>query len=450
MRAQLRTFLFLAAFGAVSGHACFAGERSLAETITLEDAYARALATDQSIRIAYLEVRKANLLPWSALTRLGPQLTGSSGYARSRQSFTRSTDTIPLSGTTTSSSHNAALSSGITLEQPLIDLTVFPAYRLGKLSARAARLQHRFTIRGTLFGVATAYYEVLKLQQLVTVNKQTLDLSSEQLDLAQKRADVGEVTRSDVLRARVSVENARRALVESENTLLLDRNTLGNILNLAPESDFRVIEPREYSANAIEFAELWQRALGQREDLRAQAIAIDEDIQRRNEVIGEYGPRVVSQISADANNSSGTAGSRSHSWDASISVQVPFFTGGQREIDLLTATRQIEQTRLQRDQLAKTIEQDVRAAWLETRTLSQTLEALKIQVAAAEQSYEDLRNQYRAGTATSVDVLSALNDLNTSRKDFAVERYDYQVALRKLEQVSGGFENERVEKAKAR
>ena len=51
--------------------------------LTLEQAYDRALATDQTIRIAYWEIRKSNLLPWSALARIGPQVTASGSYVRS-------------------------------------------------------------------------------------------------------------------------------------------------------------------------------------------------------------------------------------------------------------------------------------------------------------------------------------------------------------------------------
>ncbi len=59
--------------------------------LTLEQAVrSRTLATDQTIRIAYWEVRKANLLPWSALARLGPQITASGGYTRG-ETFTKRT-----------------------------------------------------------------------------------------------------------------------------------------------------------------------------------------------------------------------------------------------------------------------------------------------------------------------------------------------------------------------
>ena len=153
---------------------------------------------DQAIRIAYWEVRKANLLPWSALTRLGPQLNGSGGYSRS--------------GTTTSTvSQNFNITSGasantLNFDQPLFDLTVFPAYRLGKLTAQAKRLQHQYQIRVTLYSVTTAYYTALKDQQLVKVDRQTVDLARQQFDVAQKHFIAGDGLRSDVLKAQAAVE----------------------------------------------------------------------------------------------------------------------------------------------------------------------------------------------------------------------------------------------------
>ena len=424
--------------------------------ITLEHAYDLALATDQSIRIAFYQVRKASLLPWSALTRIGPRLNGRANYGRSERSTTATvleTDFTSAARTTHSrATHSRAGNGalGIAFEQPLIDFTVFPAYRFGRLSAAAARLQHQFTIRETLFGVAGAYYDVLRQGRLVAVNRETLRLAGQQLEFAQKRANVGEVTRADVLRAQVAVETARRTLVESANLLEFNRNSLGNILNLAPDTPFRLAEPPDYPTALPPFDELLARACAHREDLRVKEIAIEQDIALRNQVVGEYAPRVTTQFDSELGHSSGTSAQSNHDWQATVAVSVPFFTGGQREIDLRTANEQIAQTRLARELAAKSVESEVKLAWLTVRSLQQTLKALHAQVVAAEQGYHDLEIQYRAGTATSVDVLSALNDLNTARKDLAVETYGYQVALRNLEQVAGVFQQARVQRSKTK
>ena len=228
----------------------------------------------------------------------------------------------------------------------------------------------------------------------------------------------------------------------------IDRNTLANILNFAPDTPFTVIEPSDYPSALPLFTDLLSQAYAHREDLKVANIAIDQDVARRNEVIGEYGPKVVAQLDGSRGHNSGSTNNSTYDWDALVSVQVPIFTGGQREVDLLTANRQIEETKLNRDKTAKMVESDVKSGWVAVRTLQQTLKALHAEVVAAEQGYHDLETQYRAGTATSVDVLTALNDLNNARKDLAVQTYGFQVALRNLEEVTGVFQEVRVQHSK--
>jgi outer membrane protein len=407
--------------------------------ITLEQAYDTALAGDQSIRSAALEIQKAGLLPWSALARLGPQISGNASYNTTR--------TTLFSPVETRVDHTSR-SAGITYQQPLFDFSVFPAYQLGKLSSQAARLQRRFQVRETLFGVAQAYYAVLKQQSVVAVNRETVDLAEQQLALAQKRYAAGLAARSDVLNAQATLENARSTLIQAQGTLEADRDTLSNILNLGGKTDFTVVEPPRASPQDKPFDAILGNAYALREDCLAGAIAVEQDIQRRNEVAAEYAPRIVAQTGEQWTDPTRDSGQRV--WSTTVSVSVPFFTGGQREIDLRTANYQISQTRLKFESLKKTIESEVKTAWLNVRTLRESLKAVQAEVTAASQNYHDLKTQYEAGTATSLDVLVALRDLNNARTALTGQTYDYQVALRNLERAEAVFEQKRVGQIKGR
>ena len=418
-------------------------------TITLEQAYDRTLAGDQSIRIAQYEIRKAALLPWSALARMGPSLTGNASYdtagtSRSYASVRSGTDTVGL-GSDTFTRH-----AGLTLEQPLLDFSVFPAYRRGKLAAESARLQHRFIVRQTLFGVAQAYYNVLKLQSVAAVNKETVDLAQKQLDVAQTRFNVGAVARIDVMRARATLEDARNTLIQSTGQLDTARDTLSNILNLEGATDFDVAAPPDAPDERPVFDTVLDRAWTGREDYRASVLAIDQDVERRSEIKAQYAPRVVAQASSGWTNTTSNASSYAHVNDAFVSVQMPFLTGGQREIDLRTASHQIAETRLNAEKLKKSIESEVKGAWIKIGTGRESIEALRAEVDAATQNYADLQAQYEAGTATSLDVQSALRDLNNARTLLTSQVYDYQVALRDLQRADARFERERVEHARAK
>lgn len=407
--------------------------------LSLDEAYDRALATDQSIQIAFEEIQKSDLLPWSALTRLGPRITGNGGYSKPERNLAN------FSGPVLQETWRG----DITVQQPLLDPTVLAAYRAGKLSAQAARLTRLYLARNVLFGVTRAYYDVLKKERIVRVSRQTLALAQQQLDLAQNRFRSGEVTKTDVLRAQVTVERARRSLVTAENSLSLAQKNLSTMLNLPSPAGFIVLDPPPYPTDTPALDDLQQRAAARREDLRVAGLTIDQSRQHEREARAQYWPRLVGQWNNQWVDPE-TVSSRNDFWQAGLALQLPLFTGGQREVDLQRTRHETKQTELSRESLLKSVELDVQDAWLNAQTLAQSLKALEVEVAAAEETLKNLQNQYKAGSATSLDVQNALNDLNTSRTDQAVQIYDYQIALRNLERASGVFQEERIKKLKDR
>jgi outer membrane protein len=432
----MKSVLFLVMAGLwveVSAAAADTNALATAHSLSLEEAYDRALATDQSIRIAYAEVKRNDLLPWSALTRMGPRLTGNGGYSRPESEIT-----TPQGPVLVRNWH-----ADVTVQQPLIDATVFPAYRAGKLSAQAARLAHQFTVRNILFAVTRAYYEVLKAERIVSVNRQTLDLAEQQLELARHRFNAGEVAKTDVLRAQVTVERARRTLTTAENSRQLSATILSNTLNWGRDTHFSVLDPPRADAEIEPLEAQQNRATEQREDLRVARLTIEQSRQHEREVRAQYWPRLLAQWSNQWVDPETTA-SRNDFWQAGVAVQIPLFSGGQRELDLKRTRLETEESRLNRESLVKSVEIDVQQAWLNVRSLAQSLQALEAEVAAAEENLRNLQNQYRAGAATSLDVQNALTDLSTSRTDQAIQTYDYQVARRNLDRATGLFQQARI------
>lgn len=425
-------------------------EVSVKETgciITLEKAYDMTLSSDQSIRKAWYEIRKANLLPWSAIAKLGPQLIGNASLTNTRSSVRNNlVETTPGNVHTTVDTQF----SGLTYTQPLFDPSVFPAYRYGKLSSKAAKLQYQLTVRDTLFGVAQAYYTVLKQQQLVAVNQQTVDLAKEQLATAQARFDAGAVARIDVLRAQSTLEGARNTLIQFQGALDRAKDTLSNILNLGGKTNFTLVPPPDEADQGVPFEDSLKCAYENREDFKISAIAVDQQIALRGEVIAQYGPKVVAEASTQWSRNKGDSDNRNHNETAVISVQMPFLTGGQREIDLIAANQKIAQARLDLESTSKSIESDVKTAWINVDTGREALKALTAEVEASAQNYTDLQAQYQAGAATSLDAQTALRDLNNSRTLLTNQTFEYQIALRDLKRAEACFQQERVEKAKVK
>ena len=267
--------------------------------IRLEQAYDLALSSDQAIGISYVALQRAKLEPTAAWTKLAPQI---SAVTSANGQSVRTTNTPSrTSGSTAAGRYN---NEAVTLEQPLFDLSFFPAHRRGEISLAAARLDYRAKIREILFGVAQAYYDVLSQQKLLEVDKETLRLATEQYELAKKQSDVGVVTRSDVLRAQVVVETARRQMVQDSNALESKHNILGNILNLPPDKAFSLESPKDYPDTLPSFPAVLGKAMAQREDLRSKDLAIQRDQEAHKQARAEYAPKIVASVDA------GTTGRR--------------------------------------------------------------------------------------------------------------------------------------------
>jgi len=409
-----------------------------ARIISLEQAYDRTLASDQSIQIAYTEILKANLLPWSALTKFGPRITAGYSYNHVETTTQYIAPTLGILD---------ARNANLSLNQPLVDFTFFPAFKLGKLTVRSNRLQYQLTIRNVLFGVAKAYYEVLKEQQIVLLDKNTLGLALSQLQLSQNQYDAGAVSKVDILRAQSSVETAQQTLIVDQNILESNRNTLANTLNLhGKEREFEVAQPADAVGPVGSFEDNLATAYAGREDYKISMIAIQQSREQRNQVIGQYAPTVNAQFTQNWADS--RVNPSSQAWAGLISVQIPIFTGGQREIDLRTACLNIDESKINLETTQKTVETDVNTTWLQVETLRETIVSLRAQVKADEQNYQDLQNQYEAGAATSLDTQNALNQLASSRTRLITQTYQYQVVRRDLDRATAVFQNQRVKKAR--
>lgn len=412
--------------------------------MTLEKAYDLAMASDESLRIALLEIRKRESERWSALTRLGPTITASAGVDKIEETRDLRTDRPPViyDPYTKAGEQTETNLARILWQQTLFDFTTFPAWKQARMSVEIAQLRHRFAVRQVLFGVANAYYSVLKQERAVAIEKETLALALKQQSQAQKRLDLGDAARTDLLSATAAAQAARRVLITSEGELAQRRFVLAQILGLDPAGPaLALAEPAEAQAGDEAYEVHVRTALARREDYQASLREVDQGLARRKEVYASYGPRLVAQANYDwAEVDSNLSNSdRQNSWAATVAVQVPIFTGGQREVDLARTRVGVKQSRLESEKLAKSIREEVHAAWIDVGTLRETIAALVAEEEAAGKNHSAQETSYSAGTSTNLDVLAALRDLNRTRMLLSGVRHDYQVALRNLERAQATF-----------
>ncbi|MBI3246844.1 MAG: TolC family protein [Deltaproteobacteria bacterium] len=416
---------------------------SASRTLTLDEAYRLAVGNEEQVKISERELVKAQLLPWRAMTLLTPRADVTGTFTRNKDeiSFTAQPTLPGQAGTPSTIRPLESWVGTFSVTQPLIQPSFIPSWQLGKDAIRQNEQRHGFTVREVLFGVARAYYDVLRAQALVGVSEDTLKLTQDELKQAQVRFRVGEVTKTDVLRAEVESSRAARALITAKNTRQLTFAVLGRTVGV-PGVD-GVVEPTPPVSSGERYEQLLAKAYKQRQDLRAQEAAVEVARQRRNLVRARYFPS-VGAVWQFPKLDSPTFANRDEFWTLTLNFQIPVFDGGVRELDLQEENENLAQTQLQLDRLKKDVSIEIQQAFLAVETLTATLETLKKEVSLAQENYNITSKQYRVGLATSLDVNTALNALNQTRTQLNDQTYAYQVVLLGLDRAVGVFGQEYV------
>jgi len=412
------------------------------QVLRLEEAYQLALTNEEQVKIAAHELAKAHLLPWRAIALLTPRAEISGTFTRNKEEIafvrpgTSTGDGDPFAGTTSVIRPLESWQGTFILTQPIFQPAFLPTLRFGKETVQQSERRYEFTMREVLFGVARAYYDALRSREQVRVARDTLKLTKDELKQAQARFRVGEVTKTDVLRAEVEVARAERALIANQNALQLAFATLARVVGVS--EPLRVAEPTPPVSRGEPYPQLVEQAYRQRQDLQAQASAIEATRERKNQVLARYAPQVNTQWQYPRLDTP-TFANRDKFWVLTLNFQVPLFDGGVRELDLQEQQENLTQSELQLERLKKDVGIEVKQTLLAVETLEATLETLKKEVSLAQENYRITSKQYAVGLATSLDVNTAVNTLNQVRTQLIDQTYAYQVALLALDRAVGIF-----------
>ncbi|MFQ3671420.1 MAG: TolC family protein [Verrucomicrobiia bacterium] len=317
------------------------------------------------------------------------------------------------------------------------------AIDIARLSENNAFLQLDATIDATVFLVREAYYNVLLTRSLIAVREANVKLLEEELANQQRRLNAGTVTRFNVLRAEVELANAQPPLIRARNLQRIALLNLARLLAIdyphdAAAPPFHIIGQLEYLPSTFDLDQLLTLAHQRRPEIRLadQQIAIN----RRQLVIDRSGslPRVSAfggyDFISDRNKNNFDAANQG--WSVGVQGQWNLFDGFRTQGQLEQTRANITSAQLDSEQTRRDIDAEVRQAyfdWVEARELIQS------QRKNVEQATEALRlanSRFDVGAATQLDVLQANVALTDARTNELEARFDYNLAIARLERVT--------------
>ena len=402
------------------------------ESITLSEALANALVRSPTMAQSNLQVKNAATGRTAAVGAFLPSLSVSSGASlRSQDRFDVATDRI-VSGS--SDSYNAGVSTSLALFSGGRRFAELDQSRADLVAAQAQRDEQRFQVT---LQTKRFFFTALRQGELLDVANARLSQAVESLDLTRRQAQVGVATRSDTLRARLEMVNSRQAVLEAETATRSARFALARqvgsdqpVIPVAPLS----LEPEPLPISDEQVLQLAEEAAP---SVRAAAASTSVASASYSAARSGYLPTLRLSSGYNWANTSASFGGGSSSWSLSLSGTYAIFNGFQRETAIARADESRTVARLQEEDARLEARQAADGALRTLVTAETAIDIAQEAVALADEDLRAIRERYRVGVATAIDVVTSQIALDQARVNLVGSRYDYVTARAELEAVLG-------------
>lgn len=298
----------------------------------------------------------------------------------------------------------------------------------------AARATLSGTENETVLNVVSAYFNILKAEELVGVERESRSRKREAVKLARTLHEAGRGTVGDVARAEADLGQAEVELTRAENELQLSRLALRRAVGVAPDGPPLELSRKSRLADpgrlVSELDALVERAMGRRPEVEAQQRTIAATQAAVQKERAEYMP----SVNLFANYSVQRYEDQDAAANYGLGVQVRWslFDGGLRSNRVGETRAQLiqEQERLRDLQLG--VATDVRDAQQRYREASERLRLTGKVLTASELDLKLARKGYKEGIRTFYDLSVAESNYRNAMAQRVVAQYDLQGAIARL------------------
>jgi outer membrane protein TolC len=309
-------------------------------------------------------------------------------------------------------------------------------YEQARLAGDIAALQTDRAYQTVANEVAVAYYNVLRSQALRRTAQDALRRTEEELEDAQKRQREGVVEREVVLRAEVQRAETLQALHAATEAEFVALASLNLAIGLKCNEPLRVIEPPEIPPMGISLADALQTAVRERREFGVVQSTVEVAVLGTRVARADFAPRVIADgtlLDFMQQHNDGRADLRV----GLIRLEWTLFEGGRRIAASRVAQAQVRQAMAEAESIADQIAFQVNEAYRVAVTAWVGIADARPAVAQASENYRLVQLRLREGAATPTEIADAQASLTRAEQNLLNARYNYLIALDRLQYAMG-------------
>jgi len=275
------------------------------------------------------------------------------------------------------------------------------------------------------------------------LTKGNVNLLERQVETDQARLERGQITLADLAQSESSLAGAQAKLIQTKNetitTKLIYEKIIGPITDvnsLNKKSDLNFEIPKSLNS-AIK--------ISKNNDPNLIIAKLEYEQSEKDVIIARADLSPSATLSLNSSKTDDVSSSYDEKDKKSITATIswPLFKGGKNIASLNNSKNRKNRKKLLLDNVIKTNKTNVASAWSSLQSSKSLLNAVKLQVKAAEIANEGITVEYESGLGRStLDVIQSNSILLSSKISFAESQRNYLLSQFKLLQSVGLLKND--------
>ena len=450
--------------------------------ISLEQALKIALSENVSVKVADMEIMRAQYAKKGSYAALFPQIDASGAYQRTikKQVMYMDFDMSSLGGAlgglgggageggaeggsgegavTPPASDSGAMpsmsdgmevgrwntwSAGISAAMPLVNAQLWKSLKLSGLDVEMAVEKARSSRLDMVTQVKNAYFGTLLAKEAFNVYKEVYENAVKNLEETQKKYDAQKSSEMELIRAKTTVANAVPNVYNAESSVILALWQLKAVLGVDLDMNLDI------EGKLSDYAQQMFYDIHQYDDVTLdrnttmKQLAIQAEMLAQNIKVQQYAyiPSLAVAFNYSMNAMTNDFNFSEYRWTPysyiGLSLNIPIFSGGKRYHQVKQAKNQHQQLLLQQVNTERQLKIAIRQYLTTMETSMKSYYAAKDAVASAQKGYDIVAASYAVGRSKLIELNDAQLALTQSQLAESQAIYNFVTAKSQLEQTLG-------------
>lgn len=420
---------------------------------TLEKCVRYAMDNNITIKQSELDIKNSEINKKDAFGSYFPSVNANASH-----SWNIGLNVNPVTNATTTQTtqySSVGLNAGVDIYKGLQNQNT---YRRTKLAIIASQYQLVKMQEDIALNITNAFLEILFNKENVKVKKEQLSIDEKRLIRSEEMVEAGTIPHGDLYDLKATVATDKQNIIVAENSLLISKLSLTQLLQLKEFADFDVIDDTNAKdENGILLQnpdEIYNKAKAIRTDLKIAQSNLE--IAEKNVAIarGAYQPTLTGfysfgtrasysdvVIGVDTNGNPITmapasvldqfSDNKGHNFG--FQLNVPIFNGFSAKNNVERNKLSLEKSKIDLEQKSLDLQRNVYTAFTDAKGALNAYVSSVVTLEAREQAYNYAKEKYDVGLMNSFDFTQSQSLLANAQSDVIRTKYDYIFKIKILE-----------------